>query len=158
MYKISFALQLMLFILHLTPSSSFYVLILLKARKFQESLMTFSLAFSSWDVKLHGVIISLLISWWIDVASHSGDCDNVASVYVSCLLSVLCFVIQVTIQPLMQITEFPRVIKCYKTLSSDISLGGRKEQGNLFVCLFHWLRTFNILSAEWSEQEKTCEA
>ena len=126
----------------------------------KDSLMSFSLAFSSWDVKLHGVIISLLISWWMDVAllHRSGDCDNVASVYVSCLLSVLCFVIQVTIQPLMQITEFPRVIKCYKTLSSDISLGGRKKQGNLFVCLFHWLRTFNILSAEWSEQEKTCEA
>ena len=64
------ALQLMLSILHLSSSSSFYVLILLKARKFQESLMTFSLAFSSWDVKLHGVIISLLISWWIDVASQ----------------------------------------------------------------------------------------
>ena len=141
----------MLSILHLSSSSSFYVLILLKARKFQESLMTFSLAFSSWDVKLHGVIISLLIHILMDhgwMLHRSGDCDNVASVYVSCLLSVLCFVIQVTIQPLMQITEFPRVIKCYKTLSSDISLGGRKEQGNLFVCLFHWLRTFNILSAE----------
>ena len=138
----------MLSILHLSSSSSFYVLILLKARKFQESLMTFSLAFRSqlWDVKLHCVISVLILMDGCCIVVGSGD--HVVTVHVSCLLSVLCFVIQVTIQPLMQITEFPRVIKCQKTLSSDISLGGRKEQGNLFVCLFHWLRTFNILSAE----------